>query len=295
MKPRAAVLFMTHVWDRLMRLKFERLRSEIGDLAQVYVLIQKSDQIEHLRGENHDIVRSAIMFDVDALPAQLGYPYQFLNSLVPGSAHFPLLAFFKAAKACDHCFLIEHDVEFSGNWRDLIAETLDARPDFASLHFFSFEDRPDWEWWATTEPGEADRAWASDQRNLRRSFNPVYCLSRRAADLIDAAHRAGWRAHNEILLATICSHHGCKIVDLQELGGFCVGYEQNHRPGMDVADVATVRWRPWVSIKEFFERSTGRTLFHPVKGQWFFDGSRVVSLAPPPGSSRSNVMFPGRD
>jgi hypothetical protein len=271
-----AVLLLTHRWDRFVQLKFERLRAEIGDLADVALLLQRSDGLEAL-GQTPD--RSAWIFDPAQLPRQLGFPFMNGRSVVPGSTHFPVMAFARQAPRYAHYLVIEFDVEFSGNWRDLAAAVAVAAPDFASLHFRTHDEIPAWYWWPYCRPAEADQDWAGDRRNLIKSFNPIYCLSRRALDLLEAAHRSGWSGHYELLLATILSRRGCRIFDLAELG-FCAGREQNARPDLPDGELSTVRWRPDVTSEEFDRRSTGQTLFHPVKGGWLYDGSRIVTLDP---------------
>lgn len=279
MRHNTAVLFMTHQWNRLMRLKWERLRTEIEAVADVWILMPRSHAVHQMLADLPDVQSRLAVFDQESLPAFLGYPYSFHDAISPGSIHFPLIAFFRERAEYDHCFLIENDVEFSGHWGHLVTETLVRAPDFASLHFFSYDEKPHWFWWPRYRPGAQDLAWGRSRSNLRRSFNPVYCLSRRAAMLIDEAHRSGWRGHQEMILATISSRHGCRLVDLGADCGFCVGREQNHGPGILPEDVSTVRWRPEVTVPEFIRRSTGRTLFHPIKQAWFFDGTGVVDVA----------------
>lgn len=283
MEARTAVLFLTHHWNDIIRLKFERLRSEIGSVADVFILMQKSEAAERAQAEGGSTRRALALFDASALPGELGYAYAFADAILPGSVHFTVMAFSRR-NVYDHYFLIEYDVDFSGNWRDFIATVLKASPDFASLHFFTPRQKPDWGWWRVYRPADRDRGWALDEGNLLRSFNPVYCLSRHAAQLIDAAHRDGWHGHHELILATVLSHRGCRVVDLARLDDFCIGSEQDPDASRDA--LSTVRWRPDVTQAEFLSRSTGRTLFHPVKDSWCFDGRGVISIA----ASASDAM-----
>lgn len=278
MTARTAVLFLTHVWTPAVRARFERLRREIGDAGEVFLLAQKSPA---MRSVAHDFARdpsALVVFDAAVLSAHLHIPYLCGMSLVPGSTHFPLLAFFRNGAEFDFYVVVEHDVEFSGNWRDLIGKVAGATPDFASSHIAARDDDPDWPWWTVVHPADADRDWAQDRRSLRKSFNPIYALSRRGLEVLDAAHRDGWHGHYEVLLATLLTRRGCKVVDLVELGLYIVG-SQDARGGEPAEQLSTVRWRPEISPEEFERRTNGHTLFHPVKGPWAYDGSRIVSFA----------------
>lgn len=281
---RPAVLFLTHRWDKVVRLRFERLVDEAGPLADVFLYMQKSEAADRAEAEGGGIARALVRFDAQALPGSLGYPYGFDNALTPGSGHFAVLAFARKVRR-GHYFLIEYDVDFSGRWSDFIAGTLASTPDLATLHIRSMHECPDWNWWRACRPSERDRGWARDPRNMLRSFNPVYCLSLRAAQIVHAAHREGWRAHHELLFPTVLSHRGCKLVDLGPALGFCLGIEQDRLPGKPAEALSTVRWRPKVTPNEFLARSTGKTLFHPVKDDWYFDGEKLVSVQSDPSAA----------
>lgn len=279
MPGKVAVLFLSHRWNPVVWSRFERLRREIGSRAEVFLAFDKS------AGEGPALMRlrvpdgSLLLFDPATLAERLGYPCFRPGKIVPGSGHFTALAFARRRPDIERVLVIEFDVEFSGHWGEFLDTVLAREPDFASLHFRTYADRPEFHFWPTLEPGEADLEWASDTANLKRSFNAVYVVSRGALERVDQAHRRGWRGHYEIVMATILAREGCRLVDLAELG-FCLGTIQDPLPDVEPDDLATVRWRPLVTEQEFLGRSTGRTLFHPVKDPWFYDGERIVHLPP---------------
>jgi len=274
--PPTAVLFLTHQWDETKRRRLSRLQAEIGGQADVYLLAQKSAAIKDALGKYAPPTDHTVLFDAPKLPRQLGYPFAFSNALCPGSAHFTLLALSQKRKY-SHYFLVEHDVEFSGDWGNLLQTIVAAGPDFATFHVNDYEQRPDWPWWFF-RPGRADRDWAGEKTNLRRSFNPLSCLSHQATEIIHEAHRDGWQGHYEMLLATVLTRRGCKVMDMADMGRFCVGREQDMRPHMPNETLSTMRWRPEITKQEFLARSTESTVFHPVKAPWYFDGSRIVTI-----------------
>lgn len=278
MTGKPAVVFLAHKWDLFARLKYQRLLDEIGDEARLVLLIQSSDEVRRALSQHPTANGAEALFEPSGLPQCLGYPLLAETAVVPGSTHFPVLAWLREQPTVEACLVIEYDVEFSGNWRELLLELIACGPDFAALHFRSRREDPSWRWWTSLLPAPGEFTGFFARRRLRRSFNPVYWLSRRAIELVDAAHLRGWRGHYEVLLATLLHHSGCRLADLAELGGFCSGREQDLRSGRPVAELSTMRWRPEVASSEFLERSTGRTLFHPVKRGWLFDGKQVVCL-----------------
>lgn len=280
MKSEIVVLLLTHRWDLWIRRKLERLRAEIGDLADVVLLMQKSDATSSAIADSSDTGAAVSEFAPRQLTRDLDIPFLNGKSLVPGSTHFPVLDFARRAPHYRYFFLIEFDVDFSGNWRELVEEVAGASPDLATCHVRTFDQSPRWYWWRSFRPSEADRDWADDRGNLIKSFNPIYCISRRGIDWVEAAHRSGWVGHYEILFATIIKRHGGRILDLAD-EGFCAGREQDPLRFLTEARRSTMRWRPEVTPIEFSRRARGRTLFHPVKQDWYFDGSRIVSLLPP--------------
>jgi hypothetical protein len=281
---RTAVLLLTHVWTRVVRAKLERLRREIGDAAEVIALLQSSEETRRKIARKPDPGRATVLFDPAVLPKFLGFPFFRGSSIVPGSAHYPLLAFARARPEFTRFFVIEHDVEFSGNWGEFIGQVTATSPDFASSHLRTFESDPGWLWWRSLRPPPGDPAWHRSRRELRRTFNPVYSMSRRAIDVLEDAHAKGWHGHFEVLIATILTHSGCKVADLAEIGGFYVEGEQNLPRGATLGQLSTMRWRPSVTPREFVARSTGQTLFHPVKASWYFDGTQLIEVRRPAGS-----------
>ncbi len=278
MSGKTTVLFLTHKWDLFARLKYQRLLDEIGDSANLALLIQASDETLGELALHPTANRCEAIFDPQMLPQTLGYPHLSGTSIVPGSTHFPVIAWFREQVESETCLVIEYDVEFSGNWRDLVLELSGARLDFAAMHFRSYHDDPEWHWWRSLAPAAGDLASFPGLRAMRRSFNPVYWISRKALDLADEAHRRGWRGHYECLLATIFDRGECRLADLAELGRFCQGREQDLRFRPSESQLSTMRWQPQVTRAEFLRRSTGRTLFHPVKEGWIFDGRKIVSV-----------------
>lgn len=279
---RTAVLFLTHFWVPFLHAKFVRLRREIGDRADVFVLIQESEEARQALALWPPPGRASLGFPAEQLQEALGYPFFEGDSIVPGSAHFPVMAFAGLRHAYHRFLVVERDVDYSGNWGELLDEIQQSGADFASSHLRSHAQDPEWFFWPTMQPSADDREWASDPANLKCTFNPLYFITRRGLALVHAAHRRGWKAHFECLIPTILAHHGCRIIDLAHEEHFGVGKQQPWQDEAMAVELSTMRWRPHVTAREFLDRSTGRTLFHPIKGRWFYDGSQIVRFATMP-------------
>jgi hypothetical protein len=272
-----AVLFMTHRWDPIYHLKFRRLQREIGDRADVFALVDRSPKVMR------DLRRwppgqSVVLFETAQLAAQLGYPLFGGDSLADGSTHFPVLLFALRQPRYQRFLVMEYDVDYSGNWGDLLDDASAGGTEYAAFHFLSQAADPGWFHWPTVEPAESDRAWASNPGNLIHSFNPLYFITRRALELVHNATRKGWHAHFEALLPTVLTHAGCRIVNLAAYDRFCVGWLQHASDDTPVEALSTFRFHPEVTPREFVARSTGRTMFHPIKQPWCYDGARIRGL-----------------
>ena len=106
---------------------------------------------------------------------------------------------------------------------------------------------------------------------LRKAFFPVFRISSRALELVDQRLQQGWTGHYEVLVPTLLHVNNMQALDLNDVSVSYVGDDQV--PGKDEPGLSTMRWRPDISLTEFRARSTAPLLFHPVKQEWYFDGS----------------------
>jgi hypothetical protein len=277
MDSKVAILYLTHHWDRVHARRFARLRKETMDLGDSFVLFQSAQKypalevISEAPGERNLLHT----FDPIALPSKLGYGYLTPKGIVPGCTHFPLVDF-----AGEHHYayywLIENDVEFSGNWGNLIGSCSEDRADLIAAHVTPYKDDPGWIWWRfLTSPLHRPL----DPARLLRAFFPVYRISREGLSRIDRMQRAGWRGHYEALLPTLLNASGMAVADLRKFGQFYLGTRQDPPHALAHLDqLSTLRWRPAVSDEEFLRRFTDNVIFHPVKQAWTFNGKAVEYL-----------------
>lgn len=147
MTQRSAVLYLTKGWRPVHTLRFQRLRRQVAGLADCYVLYQSAT------GAVPDALRyacddAAHVFRVCELPNRLGYDYLTPAGVVPGSTHYPMIDFYKS-HAYRHYWLIEDDVEFSGNWAILLRACAGPEAGLLASHVMRHPDAPDWVWWGS--------------------------------------------------------------------------------------------------------------------------------------------------
>jgi hypothetical protein len=274
---RCAVLYLAHAWSPIHTLRFQRLQRQTESIADCYVLYQSATT--EPPDDPRNAARDAIhVFQAPELPRRLGYRYLTQDGLVPGCAHFPLIDFSKSYPY-RHYWLIEGDVEFSGNWATLLRAGSATDAGLLASHLRRHRDAPDWVWWGSLRAPLPARLTIPRQiGKLSKAFLPLYRISSDALQLIDRLHRRGCTGHCEVLLPTAIGNAGLGVVDLNSLNALYRGTEQD--PASDVASRSTLRWRPEISLAEFVRTFTADTIYHPVKAEWTFDGTNVVVAQP---------------
>ena len=273
---RSAVLFLTHNWTSVHTLRFQRLRRQTAGIADCYVLYQSAT--DEAPDAARRVSEGAIhVFQPSELPNRLGYAYLTPAGIVPGCTHYPLIDFFKC-HSYRHYWLIEGDVEFSGDWATLLHAGSASEAGLLGSHVRCHRDSLDFVWWDSLSapfPQSLKMPWRPGK--LRRAFLPVFRISSDAIRLIDRLHSRGCTGHHEVLLPTAIFNAGLDVVDLSALNTqkpFYRGTEQD--PVDDVSKQSTHRYRPEITLAEFVQTFAVDTIYHPVKGEWTFDGTNVV-------------------
>jgi len=193
----------------------------------------------------------------DSVLHELGY-IPVSNTLVPGSNHFPILKFYLDNPDYDYYWCIEDDIVFNGEWFSFFYQIINQPAyDFISCYVKYKKDKinPDWYWWDSLSKANT----TINENDLAMSFNPIYCLSKAAADFLDKSLKAGWTGHHEVLIATLLTLNKFKVKDFGGKGKFVPsGFGNKFYTGL------THKWRPP------FE-APGKLLnkiYHPVKNQF---------------------------
>ena len=168
----------------------------------------------------------------------------------------------------DHTWVMEFDVDYSGDWRTLFERFAANDADLLTTTLLPLADDPDWYFMDTAlAPACVDPACRT------RSFNPLMRMSRRFMEAYVAEVRdPGWQGHCEYLFPTIALHRGLKIEDMGGEGPFCPperrGALYSNTPLHPHLIPGTFVYRPW-RLDYFTERPQdfpkADWLYHPVK------------------------------
>jgi hypothetical protein len=165
-------------------------------------------------------------------------------------------------------WVMEYDVEFAGDWRDVFVAFADNRADFLATSVLSWLESRDWWYWGTAKaPAWLHRRWRF------HSFNPLMRLSRRFALAYVAALRDGdWQGHYEFTLPTIAIAGGFTVEDIGGGGSFCLAERRNRfysaQPASHTLSPGSFVFRPVIlgyypDSPELF--ATPGLLYHPCK------------------------------
>ena len=203
---KTAVLFLSHVVNDDVIAEYRKISEAVKDFARPHFLL-------HVRPDTPFDARLAgevYPFTDKILRAMRYGPW--VDSFVPGSAHFPLLHFFADQNHYEQYWLIEFDVRFSGDWRRFFESFRTVEADFLTSCIRRHADEPDWCWWPSLSH---PKKFIPETKRLG-SFNPIYRISNAALKHLSESHRDGWVGHFEVLIPTLLQQQG---FDLADFGG----------------------------------------------------------------------------
>lgn len=180
--------------------------------------------------------------------------------IVPGNTDYPVLSYYLSHPAYNFYWLIEHDVRFTGSWRDFFAACDTSRADLLTTTIETFYENEYWFWWRSL----GFRGTAPDRMEVIRAYLPIYRLSECACRLLVRECRDGWRGHFEARLPTILRRNKLVLEDIGGEGSFVPeGNENRFYIGANprTPQIATLQWRP--VLRE--PGSLPNKLWHPVK------------------------------
>jgi hypothetical protein len=165
------------------------------------------------------------VYGPDAMES-LGYPLKGAArpfKLIPGNCDLPPLLFRRQQPQYEQYWVVEDDVEYSGEIHSLFAGLERRTGDLLAAHLAR---------------GYAAWTYASMLRATDPAVTPAsswlvfltfYRISGAALDVIDRYYRAGWSAHSENAWATILKHAGMTVVDFGGAGEFVAEADRNKR------------------------------------------------------------------
>lgn len=223
-----AIVFLTHIKSERVFRHFERLREETkGILSAILCIHNPARSIRNRFFEKvrwaEDIPTPYIRVDAtrsaSLLPnrfAQMQRLGRWYNTGFPDLAYMPALLS-EQLRPYEYVWLIENDVDYAGNWRDLFCSTAANHADLLSTYIYSRSLDSDWDHWSwfKTPPEVKFKHHTS-------SFNPIVRFSKKMLSVyLKSVNDDLWQGHTEALWPTIARHNGLTICDLGGTGAFC--------------------------------------------------------------------------
>ena len=198
----------------------------------------------------------------------LGYPQKVNQKnwfLIPGNCDIPILAFFRSNGDYARYWVVEDDVDFSGDLTSLIDDLSKNRADLQCSHV-----QRGWSGWTYNETLKTGMAEQVDPSETRLCFLPFFVISQQALSALDTAYRNGWAGHHEQTWPTILQNNDLTVLDIGGTGEF-VEPEYIDRYYFGMAKQNRNKTGSFIPTPpRLFVGSKPNTLWHPVKpfGQW---------------------------
>jgi hypothetical protein len=214
---RDCAVFVTHVWTPEVAAHYARLKREAGRVLDVVLVYQQGDADQPLPpGMAADLV-------VRVEDSARHFPRRFAQHAdreprtLWGYVDLVWLTAFLSDEfaAYQRFWLVEYDVDFSGDWTDFFAATSGYDGDLLSARVRPLSLDPDF-WFASSfqQPGTAIA-------DPLIAFMPISRLSRPLIEHYrDTVQQPGWAGHFEMLLPSIAAAGGFVVADLGGNGPF---------------------------------------------------------------------------
>lgn len=248
-----AVLLMSHFMNGLVAERYKKLRTELPQGKYDVRLLLNMDA---LASKNLGEIPFAV-YSIEQLNALEYTP--ICETVLPGSCHFSLLAFYKEHPTYRYYWLVEYDVYFTGRWSFLFDAFEHATSDFLSCGLEKYDEskNENWPWWRFhNEAGYP-------LEKCLKSFNPICRLSNKALEYLDSYLRRGFSAHSEVMIPTALYNAGYRLEDFGGDGGFVSSANRNkfYSRG-EGSTIETMRWRP---VFEGIHGFPSNKIVHPIK------------------------------
>ena len=255
-----AGLFLSHVESSRIDRHFERLAGESGGaIAWRRVLNPGGHATPRMESIACPAPEAVLPLRVEAMRRNNGVSGGFFDTVIWSCL---------AALDADFTWVLEYDVDFSGDWSRLFAQFTESPADLLTTTLLARPESPDWFWWRTAQApaGIADAG-------MYRSVLPVMRISRRmAATYAQAMREPGWAGHYEFTLPTAAMAAGMSVEDIGGAGPLCpperAGRNYSNTPQHAPLTPGTFVWRP--SWERYFHEAPDSfpepdMLYHPVK------------------------------
>ena len=260
---RAGAIFVTSRDEPPIRTHFRRLQKQTEGLLDLSYIVNPSDFPEPERSLSYVSPRKMMPRRMQRMVENGGmYEGGFLDVLV-----VPLALALKN----EFVWIIEYDVDFSGDWRDFFRQFESDRSDVLTTSLITRAQSLTWVHWETAKPPPE----VSQFQHLR-SFNPIMRLSRRfLKGYVRETARRDWSGHYEYTIPTIAACRGYTIADIGGKGEFCPecrrGHNYTNSPKEDPYSLSPGTFVFLPRRYAYFSENSAdfpqpNMLYHPVKG-----------------------------
>lgn len=254
------ILLSTHFVDKGILGKYRRIKHEVDSNRYDVILLLNIEE-----GDSWNIPKDVecFMTDSDSINA-LGY-VPIMESLLPGSCHFPVLRYYLEHSHYKFYWFVEYDVEFKGIWAVLFEDCSRSLQDydFLSCHVERYNQKKNgsWMWW------KLGNELSFGLEDNVKGFNPICRYSNKALSFLNNYQKQGNSAHSELLITTSLYQAGYKIGDIGGKGEFVPeGFQQKYYISENNAiNNGTVRYRPVYTNEEIMNSCYQDVLYHPLK------------------------------
>lgn len=229
------VLLGSHFVNKLISERYKKLRTDLSPNGYDVIVMLNMKRLADMNQWDFPTV----VYSNEQLNA-LGYN-PICESVLPGSCHFPLLAFYKEHPTYQYYWLVEYDVFFTGLWSCLFDSFEHNTSDFISCGLERYDESRNgsWPWWRTRN----DAGYPLEK--CLKSFNPICRFSNRALEYLDGYLRRGFSAHSEVMIPTALYNAG---YTLEDFGGDGEFVSPTNRDRFYITEASspkeTMRWRP---------------------------------------------------
>ncbi len=268
--PRDCAVFLTHLWSPAVAGHYARLKREAGAVLDVFLAFQPASEDMAVPPDMYPDIVVGMDQGAAVLPqrhAEYGAahreaPWGYVDLVWCAAFLDPKLASY------DRFWLVEYDVDFSGDWEDFFAEAASYGGDILATRVRRRSDDPRYghlPYFSMPEGAISDPVIA---------LFPISRLSRRLLEVYqEELSVRDWQGHFEIVLPSVAASRGLSIEEIGGDGPFTPPERRNrhYRGPFDMMSTyeTTFNYRPVQSFHYFGEAPQNfrepDQLYHPVK------------------------------
>lgn len=161
-----------------------------------------------------------VIFNTD-IQYFLNYPKKGRSqrfNLKPGNCDLPVIAFWRKFPNYSRYWIIEDDVDFSGDVKILFDDLEKSDADLIATHLYQCPK--DWDYVNLFSSNIQDM----DPNQYWLSFLPFCGIKPSSLALIDDCYKSGWSGHSEMTWATILKFYNREILDIGGRGPFVISF-----------------------------------------------------------------------